>query len=134
MTTTNPTLADFAAALDRIRERWPDAPGLPEGYYFKDIGGIGTVLYLEYPPASADLVAKHAALALCVTTAMEIGAWWVQRDYGNRSQFVYAGDCQWWVEIWERHGIGHDKDDGSIPAPTLPSAALAMLVGIGGEE
>lgn len=126
----DPTLADFQRAFERVWERWPDAPRLPEGYWIYLDNDMPDYSVMYAPTYTSRCVGLPLALALCVVTAMEIGAWWMRRDFGNRSCHVYAGDTAdaWWVAIWERGGIGDDRDGLDIRAVSLPSACLAALV------
>lgn len=118
---TDPTtqLAEFAALFGRVKERWPDAPGLPDGYYFNALRGVGTVLYFHLPDASTDLVSKPAALALCAVTAMEIGAWWEKRGATAR---VWHDMFRWVWRVSLNDGSWRDGE-----SDCLHSATLAML-------
>lgn len=122
---TTPTLAQFAEALAAVKARHPQAPWLPDGYYFQDLRGIGTVLYFHLPPASTDLVARHAALALCVVTAMDrMGPWWIKRGHVFRIYFEAGIGWKWLVTIKDGSWRCGDAD-------SLPSACLAALVAMG---
>lgn len=130
---TTPTLAQFAKALASVKARFPDAPGLPEGYRFDGRYTRAEPMALWYEdPGLFMVIPRAAALALCVTTAMEIGAWWECGSLGTRSARLgkaHAYDkwaCLLYDAIMDQNETTyHDS---------LPRAALAMLEVIGGEN
>jgi hypothetical protein len=83
---TEPTLTDWHTLYTTTRERFPDAPGLPEHYRISDHVDYGEtvmqsgsrregVLYITF--CSLD---THAALCVMLDWALRFGAWWGRRD------------------------------------------------------
>lgn len=118
MTTTDPTLADFARLLAKAKERWPDAPGLPEGYKIAHGRGMAAM----FAPNAETALPDEAALALCITTAMEIGAWW--EEHHGHVFHIYSIHGTEGVE-WQAHTLGTTPTNAHHP--TLAAAALAGL-------
>jgi hypothetical protein len=124
---TTPTLSEFAAAFEKVRERYPGAPtALSKGYAFRRLPpslciDLSDDVQIVYNIARSDResqwvnIGNAAALALCVTTALE-------NPHGSVHRHV---DGKWGVYIGEKLVSEH---------PSLPSACLAALRGIGGGE
>lgn len=105
-------------------ERWPDAPGLPDGYRF-DAAHLHLGIYSQFTDRMAVPIGLDASLALCVTMAMEIGRWWELQEDGRNVMLTSSPGGAWWTNVYgpNRDTINDEHDD-------LPTAALTMLRGI----
>jgi hypothetical protein len=116
---TEPTLTDWHTLYTTTRERFPDAPGLPEGYRISDHVDYGEtvmqsgsrregVLYITF--CSLD---TRAAFCVMLDWAMRFGAWWADQtpefddDYTirggeNRCQAIYNSEKRLWAAYSSR--------------------------------
>ena len=122
-TPTPNLLAEFAEAFAIVKEKWPDAPGLPEGYKFvTNMDGTvklchdGEYMRIPLPTASA--------LALCVTTAMACMAWWVSQDHYRAGAAVFGHGFD--IRLYAPEVL-----DYATNPTNLESACLAALRAIG---
>jgi hypothetical protein len=93
----DPTLTDWRALYTTTRERFPDAPGLPEGYSFvpDDIDGGSALLYEPY----LQVEPSDAALCVMLDWAIRFGAWWVQQRRKGAFSVEHVWNYGWTVDV-----------------------------------
>jgi hypothetical protein len=122
---TEPTLTDWHTLFTTVRERFPDAPGLPEGYFLvphlKAFPEKGYSLYFgfsEDPPEWGHFVPYTVALCVMLDWAMRFGAWWTLSDPKCEIN-ISPEDHVWSVDVYHRRNI---EDRGRLMAGLLLSA------------
>jgi hypothetical protein len=98
---TDPTLTEWHALLASARERFPDAPGLPQMYFFvpppKAFPEDGYILHFglsEDPPERGYFVPHASALCVMLDWAIRFGAWW--EDAASARDFsVFSISSRW---------------------------------------
>lgn len=113
---TEPTLSYWHTLYTTTRERFPDAPGLPEDYEFvvDDMAGDSALLHSPY----LRLVPDDTALCIILDWAMRFGAWWVLSD-PKCEITISPVDHVWSVDVYHRRDI---EDRGRLLAGLLLSA------------
>jgi len=119
MTTPTPNLlAEFADAFAALKARWPDAPGLPEGYVI--LNGSMRCPYRDGDDSPTYFVPHTPALALCLQVGTQI------LDRSKRAAWVeYHSDLGKYRVV-----VGGVVQDGEYD--TDISACLAALRAMGG--
>jgi hypothetical protein len=94
---TEPTLTDWHTLFTTVRERFPDAPGLPEGYEFivDDIGGDSALFHSP----RLWLVPDDTALCVMLDWAIRFGAWWVQQRRKGAFSVEHVWNYGWTVDV-----------------------------------
>jgi hypothetical protein len=91
---TEPTLTDWHTLFTTVRERFPDAPGLPEGcdlFFITDHES-----QMSIPGTLGSTLSSDSTAALCIMLdwAIRFGAWW--EDVANGRDFsVFSINSRW---------------------------------------
>lgn len=98
---TKVNIYEFRDEFIKIKNKFPDAPGLPEGYCFynpEDKTGLsGTMPHLCYLMCNSWGIVgpAEAALSLCLVTTKRILAYWELQDIRNREASIFLRKEGW---------------------------------------
>lgn len=101
---TGKMLARYAAAFAKVAERWPDAPGMPDGYKILDKEIYGPCMILGKREDHM-AVPTFAAEAVVMRVVAELGKWWMQQDSLDRLWSIRPdrhADWLVWVTVFDQ--------------------------------
>ena len=127
----SPSLSDWHTLYTTTRERFPDGPGLPDGYKWAE-GADEDSRVVHWSYNLNTWLPKHAALCVMLDWAIRFGAWWERRDAGNRSVVVRL-DIQGWT--WSvRNEYGTRTTWDHLPSHHAAYFAAVQAIGERGSD